>query len=214
MSAPLILTLSRILLGPIFLVVYLYHDAFGISMQWLPYILIMLAGYSELSDLFDGELARRHNKVTDLGKLLDPMADSVFRFSVILAFTQGVIQLPLILVSIFFYRDTIISTLRTLCALRGYALAARLSGKVKAVIQAAVGFFIMIMMIPYSLGTLSGEALREISFYSVLVAAAYTLFSGIEYILANRPYIKKALGLKESKGLDKPKGTQTRSVSS
>ena len=31
MSAPLILTLSRILLGPIFLVVYLYHDAFGIE---------------------------------------------------------------------------------------------------------------------------------------------------------------------------------------
>jgi CDP-diacylglycerol---glycerol-3-phosphate 3-phosphatidyltransferase len=191
----MILTLSRILLGPIFLVVYLYYQELGISLAWLPYILILLAGVSELSDMFDGALARKHNKVTDLGKLLDPMADSIFRLSVLLAFTQGIIQIPLLLVCVFFYRDTIISTLRTLCALRGFALAARLSGKIKAVIQATSFFFIMIMMIPYSLGCLNVELLRAVSFYSVLVAAIYTLYSGTEYIIANRKYIRKALGI-------------------
>ena len=191
----MILTLSRILLGPIFLIVYLYYQDLGITLAWLPYILILLAGISELSDAFDGALARRHNKVTELGKLLDPMADSIFRLSVLLAFTQGIIQIPLLLVCVFFYRDTIISTLRTLCALRGFALAARLSGKIKAVIQATVGFFILIMMIPYSLGCLSVELLQALSFYSVLTAAIYTLYSGTEYIIANRKYIRKALVL-------------------
>lgn len=191
----MILTLSRILLGPIFLVVYLYFQDFGISLTWLPWILIFLAGVSELSDMFDGALARKHNKVTELGKLLDPMADSIFRLSVLLAFTQGIIQLPLLLVSLFFYRDTIISTLRTLCALRGFALAARLSGKIKAVIQATVIFFILILMIPYSLGCLDVGLLRVASFYSVLVAVIYTLYSGTEYIIANRKHIKKALGI-------------------
>lgn len=194
MSIALFLTLSRILLGPVFLVIYLYYQELGISMAWFPYILLALAGISELSDLFDGALARRRNQVTDLGKLLDPMADSIFRLSVLLAFTQGVIQLPLLLVSVFFYRDTVISTLRTLCALRGFALAARLSGKIKAVIQAAVVFFILILMIPYSIGCLETALLRSISFYSVLIAAVYTLYSGCEYIYANRAYIKKALG--------------------
>lgn len=174
--------------------IYLYYQELGISMAWFPYILLALAGISELSDLFDGALARRRNQVTDLGKLLDPMADSIFRLSVLLAFTQGVIQLPLLLVSVFFYRDTVISTLRTLCALRGFALAARLSGKIKAVIQAAVVFFILILMIPYSIGCLETALLRSISFYSVLIAAVYTLYSGSEYIYANRAYIKKALG--------------------
>ncbi len=195
MSIALILTLSRILLGPIFLVVYLYSQDLDIRLAVLPYILLVLAGISELSDAFDGALARKQNKVTDLGKLLDPMADSIFRLSVLLAFTQGAIQLPLLLVCVFFYRDIIISTLRTLCALRGIALAARLSGKIKAVIQATVVFFILILMVPYSLGCLDLQLLQAISFYSVLTAAIYTLYSGAEYIFANRKYIKKAVGI-------------------
>ncbi len=195
MSIALGLTLSRILLGPVFLLIYLYSESLGISKLWLPYILLLLAGMSELSDAFDGALARRHNKVTDLGKLLDPMADSIFRLSVFLSFVQGVIQLPLILVCVFFYRDMLMSTLRTLCALRGFALAARASGKIKAVIQAVVIFFIILMMIPYTLGCMEVNLLRSVSFYGVLIAAIYTVYSGIEYIIANRGYIKKALGM-------------------
>lgn len=180
-------------MSPIFLVVYLYHESFGISLFVLPYVLIVLLGLSELSDLFDGFLARRKNQVTDLGKILDPMADSIFRLSVFLTFTQGLIKLPLLLVFVFLYRDTIISTLRTVCALRGVALAARLSGKIKAVIQAITAFFILILMIPYSLGYIDLAYLRIISLYSVVVAAAYTIYSGVEYIYANRNYLRKAL---------------------
>ena len=148
---------------------------------------------SELSDAFDGFLARKHNKVTELGKLLDPMADSIFRLSVLLAFTQGVIQLPVLLVGLFFYRDTIISTLRTVCALRGIALAARLSGKIKAVIQSVVIFFILILLIPYSMGCLELQTLQALSFYAVLISAIYTLYSGFEYIMANRQVLSRLL---------------------
>ncbi|NDD58669.1 MAG: CDP-diacylglycerol--glycerol-3-phosphate 3-phosphatidyltransferase [Chlamydiae bacterium] len=195
MSLPLCLTLSRILFGPIFMIIFLYYQDFGITLKSLPYILLGLTFFSEISDVFDGFFARRHNKVTELGKLLDPMADSIFRLSVFFSFTQGFLQLPLILVCIFFYRDIIISTLRTVCALRGVALAARWSGKIKAVILALVIFFILILTIPYSLGYLDLETLHLISFYSTSVAALYTVYSGMEYIIANRSYIKKALGL-------------------
>ncbi len=180
-------------MSPVFLLVYLYFEQMQIPLTVLPWVLIGLLSVTELSDLFDGFLARRCNQVTDLGKVLDPMADSIFRLSVLLTFTQGIIQLPLLLVCIFFYRDSMISTLRTVCAMRGIALAARLSGKIKAGIQAAVGFVILLLMIPYSLGVLSLESLRQISFYCVLTAAVYTLLSGAEYIYANRGYIKRAL---------------------
>ncbi|MCX6990233.1 MAG: CDP-diacylglycerol--glycerol-3-phosphate 3-phosphatidyltransferase [Chlamydiae bacterium] len=195
MNFPLCLTLSRILLGPVFMAVVLYYPEMDITLKSLPYILLILACISEVSDVFDGFLARKHNKVTELGKLLDPMADSIFRLSVLFSFTQGFIHLPLLLVSVFFYRDIIISTLRTVCALRGVALAARWSGKIKAVILAIVIFFILILMIPYSLGYLDLETLQMLSFYSVSVAAIYVAYSGIEYINANKSYIKKALGL-------------------
>lgn len=193
MSAALLLTLSRIILGPVFIAIYLYYGEMGISLSVLPYVLIALTAFSELSDLFDGLLARKRNQVTELGKLLDPLADSIFRLSVFLAFTQGFVKLPLLLVAVFFYRDSLISTLRTICALRGVALAARLSGKVKAVIQGVIAFFILILMIPYSMGYMSLDMLQTLSFYSVLVGAIYTLFSGVEYLYVNRPFIRKAI---------------------
>ncbi|MBS0627182.1 MAG: CDP-alcohol phosphatidyltransferase family protein [Verrucomicrobia bacterium] len=194
MNLPLYLTLSRVFFGPIFIAIYLYYQEMGISLLCLPYILIFLALISELSDLFDGFLARKYNKVTELGKILDPMADSVFRFSVLLAFTQGIIHLPVLLVAVFFYRDSIISTLRTICALRGFTLAARKSGKIKAVILATISFFILLLMIPYSLGALSQNTLRLLSLWSVSLTAIYVVYTGYEYIYANRLHIKKALG--------------------
>lgn len=192
MSIPLGLTLSRVLLGPLFLVLYLYAPGWGLSLLSVTWILLGLSILSELSDVFDGLLARRHNKVTELGKLLDPMADSIFRFSVLLSFTQGVVGVPLVLIALFFYRDVVISTLRTVCALRGFALAARWSGKIKAVIQAVVIFFILILMIPYAMGCLDQELLKALSFYAVLLSAIYTLYSGVEYIVANRKFIRQA----------------------
>jgi CDP-diacylglycerol---glycerol-3-phosphate 3-phosphatidyltransferase len=194
-NLPLYLTLSRIFWGPLFIAIYLYYREMGISLVYLPYLLIILGLVSELSDLFDGFLARRYNQVTELGKILDPMADSIFRFSVLFAFTGGFLQMPILLVSIFFYRDSIISTLRTICALKGVTLAARRSGKIKAVILAAISFFIIILMIPYSMGVISLGTLRSWSFWSIFITAIYVIYTGYEYIYANRGYIKKALGL-------------------
>ncbi len=174
--------------------VYLYYKEMGISLPALPYILIFIAVLSELSDLFDGLLARKYNKVTELGKILDPMADSIFRLSVLAAFTQGFLQLPIAIVIVFFYRDSIISTLRTICALRGFTLSARWSGKLKAVILASVAFFILLLMIPYSLGIMTLKTFRCISLWSISLSAVYVLYTGYEYIYANREYIKKTLG--------------------
>jgi len=193
LNIALALTLGRILLSPVFLIIYLFHASLGISLFALPFILIGLVILAELTDLFDGMAARHRNQVTELGKILDPMADSIFRLSVFLALTQGFVHLPLWLVLLFFYRDSIISMLRTLCALRGYALAARFSGKVKAVVQGCAAMIILVLMIPYALGLIKLGLFRDISFYIVLGAVGYSLFSGIEYLKANQSYIKKAL---------------------
>ena len=136
----LFLTLARIALLPLFLVIYLFYPSMGISLIAVPYILLGILLLCELSDIFDGVAARRSNQVTNLGKILDPMADSIVRLSILLTFTQGIVKVPLLLILIFVCRDAVISTLRTLCALNGTALAARWSGKVKAVMQAIAIF--------------------------------------------------------------------------
>jgi len=196
-------TLSRIVISPIFLIVYMWHDFFGISSTILPFVLLSLLGISELSDALDGYMARRYNQVTDLGKILDPMADSIARISIFLTFTLDPVNLPMLLVFAFLYRDSIISTLRTICALKGFALAARMSGKTKAVIQALAAFMILVLMIPHSMGDLSTAALQQISFWVVSVAAVYTLYSGIDYLYVNKHYIAKSLTFQTAKDTQK-----------
>lgn len=186
-------TFFRIFISPIFLLIYIAHAQLGISDTALPYILIFLLSMSEFSDAFDGYIARKTNQVTDLGKILDPMADSIYRISVFLTFTLEPIRVPMILIFVFLYRDSVISTLRTICALRGFTLAARFSGKLKAVIQAIAAFAILILMIPHSLGILSTQTLHLASSWIVGIAAAYALLSGFEYLHANRKHITKLL---------------------
>lgn len=186
------LTLLRIILSPLFPILYLQREWLGIPLLWLPYILLGLLVVSECSDIFDGILARRLNEVTDLGKVLDPMADSITHISLFLAFTQGFVALPMLIVLVFFYRDLFVSTLRTLCALKGVALAARSSGKVKAILQAFVAFLIIGLMIPYTRGDIPLELFQQISLFATAIAAFYTAVSIIDYIYANWVYIKKA----------------------
>lgn len=186
------LTLLRIFLSPVFPILYLEREWLGIPLVWLPYILLLLLIICECSDVFDGMLARRRNEVTDLGKVLDPMADSITHISLFLTFTQGFVALPLLLVFVFLYRELLITTLRTLCALRGVALAARFSGKMKAVMQAVVAFLIIFLMIPYSTGLLSLALFQQICLFAVSITALYTAISIGDYVYANWIYIKKA----------------------
>lgn len=187
------LTFIRIFISPIFLFVYLQHESLGVTKLLLPYVLLFLLGVSELSDALDGFLARKYNQVTDLGKILDPMADSISRISVFLTFTQPPVNVPLVCVFIFLYRDSVISTLRTICALRGFALAARISGKIKAILQGICAFVITFLLIPHSQGLLSDSALTTIATTSVLVCGLYAIYSGIEYLYANRRHIRRVL---------------------
>lgn len=193
MSIANYLTFIRLFIGPIFLFTYLGYEYLNFSLVTLPYLLLFLFGISELSDAFDGYLARKYNEVTDLGKILDPMADSIYRISVFLTFTLPPVRLPMFLIFILLYRDSLISTLRTICALQGVALAARSSGKIKAIIQAVSACMIILLLIPYSLGSIQGDTLHWISTLIVSLASVYSLFSGVDYIYANRKYIAHLL---------------------
>lgn len=186
-------TFLRIALIPFFPFIYLHPDWFGIKLPLMPYILLLILIICEITDFLDGYIARRQNLVSDIGKIIDPMADTITHISVMFTFTQGLVSVPLLIVFVLLYRELAISALRTICALKGYALAARKSGKIKAVLQATVCFIIILLMIPYSLNLLSLETLQLTSMILVSVVALYTLLTMIDYFYANRKYLKKLL---------------------
>jgi len=193
MTIPNFLTILRLLINPFFLLIYIYPSYFFVTPLTLPFVLLGLFFLSELSDLFDGYFARKFGQVTELGKILDPMADSITRICAFLTFTQAPVNLPVLFVFIILYRDSVVSTLRTICALKGFTLAARISGKAKAVIQACAIFIVLVAMSAASLEVITQDQLQYIAILSVGFAALYTIYSGVEYIFVNRNYITNML---------------------
>lgn len=73
MTIPNLLSLVRILLVPLFLVFYLRDDKI---------IALIILALSGLSDFFDGKIARKFNQISEMGKLLDPVADKLTQLAI------------------------------------------------------------------------------------------------------------------------------------
>ncbi len=132
-------------------------------------IAIVLLNYLELTDACDGYIARKWNQVTDVGKLLDPMFDSLCRFTVFATLLKMDI-LPLWMLLIFFYRDVSVSYYRAFSAQRNVTMAARVSGKVKAVVQGVGVLLVCIIMFSQHL-QVDPQPFSDAVFYGVFAAA-------------------------------------------
>lgn len=142
MNPAMILTGSRLLTGPLFAFCFLRINDGGYSdISWLNAALVF-AVLLELSDAFDGMVARARGEVTALGKIFDPICDAISRQTMFLAFMlSGIIPLWLFLV--FLYRDSLVYLLRIMVAKEGTVLAADAWGKYKAIAQAVATFIIL-----------------------------------------------------------------------
>jgi CDP-diacylglycerol--glycerol-3-phosphate 3-phosphatidyltransferase len=184
------LTLLRVLSSAIFFMVYASATFLGLDPLMLVGFLLGLYIFLELTDALDGYIARRFNQVTDLGKVLDPMADGVSRVTVLLAFTLPPVELPTWLVLPFLFRDAMTATLRIVCAWRGIVLAARASGKIKAVVQAGTAFLVLILMGCQASGIISSAELTGAASTAVAISAAYAVGAACEYLIALRHQLR------------------------
>jgi len=141
MNTANIFTLLRIILAPVFFVIYMLlrrfseqfsgEQLFGIAI-WIVPLLWVTAIFAELTDMFDGIAARRLNQGSDFGKLFDPFADTVMQLTGFLCFViDGIF--PAILFLVVLYREFGILFLRNLFLRKGIAMGARKSGKLKTV---------------------------------------------------------------------------------
>ena len=148
---------------------------------WL--VSLNLLGICELTDIVDGYLARFMHQVSEFGKLLDPLCDSLVRFSIFLALSQLNI-VPDWTVYIFFYRDLSVAYLRILAMSKGVVFAARLSGKIKAIVQ-GVGIFIIVgieFFDSLKIDMLFGYCEKEkCVLYVMVLVCAVTIWSGLDY---------------------------------
>ena len=82
MNIPNKLTISRMIMAPLFFIAFFLPLWFGPQLNKLSVVLLLvLYAGTELSDLMDGLIARRYKLVTDLGKVMDPFADTFSRLT-------------------------------------------------------------------------------------------------------------------------------------
>jgi len=132
MTIPNKLTLGRMVLTPVFFILFFLPDWTGISPQiTIPIIWIVLI-LSEFSDWLDGYLARKWNLISEVGKVMDPFADVLSRVTYFLCYMVAGIM-PVFAFILILWRELGISFIRMLFMKDGTVLAARKGGKIKAV---------------------------------------------------------------------------------
>ena len=189
----MLLTFSRLVFGPIagFAIILsargrLDHP----DLFWLAIAIAAVIG-NELSDAFDGMVARARGEVTAMGKILDPICDSLSRQTVFIAFMLcGII--PMWLYLVFMYRDGILNLIRIMNAANGFVLAARSSGKIKAVIQSIAIFAVLGVLLAQGQGrTIPMLFSRHAGFWIMIVPAVITFVSMFDYLIPSMPVLKK-----------------------
>ena len=184
MNLPNKLTLTRILLVPVFMIFASLTGLSGIadgSFQPMYYLIagIVFAAAS-FTDFLDGHLARKWNMVTDFGKFADPLADKLLTTVAFIYMMRDGVCSPVVL-CIILAREFAVSGLRMVAAgaKDGKVIAANMWGKVKTVLQ-------MFMIIIELLGIPGADIL-------LWAAVAASLYSGVRYFIQLKDIVMETM---------------------
>ena len=172
-TLPNLLSFLRIAIIP----VLVYFLAFGDPISGLSAAFLFLL--ASLTDFFDGYLARRYRAVSNLGKILDPLADKLIIVAALIMLAAmdraGEPQVPAWLVVVIVARETAVTLLRWIALTEGIVMEAEALGKYKFFLQAAAVFALMVHY-PYL-----GIHFYVVGIYFLVLSTLVALWSGVYY---------------------------------
>ena len=177
MNLPNKLSMLRICMVPIF-VIFALIDA-----QWAQIVALLLFCLASLTDMLDGQIARRRNLVTNFGKFIDPIADKLLVMSALVVLV-GQNRMPSWICILMLAREFAISSFRLVAANSGRVIAAGWLGKIKTVTQMAA-VILLLLLTPVSGDPLLGPIGVTIANIVMYISAAMTVWSGVDYIARN-----------------------------
>ena len=198
MNLPNKLTLTRILLVPVFMVFVSLTSLSGIADGSFQPTYYLIAGIvfaaASFTDFLDGHLARKWHMVTDFGKFADPLADKLLTTVALIYMMRDGVCSPVVL-CIILAREFAVSGLRMVAAgaKDGKVIAANMWGKVKTVLQMlTIIFYFFGISLTYGNTVLGNLNVWLISYWLCWLVAAATAISGIKYLWDNRSFINTA----------------------
>ena len=152
------------------------NDILSIFMRILACIIFVGAS---ITDYYDGQIARKYNLVTNLGKLIDPLADKLLVISALTVLTKyDKISLWIVLIIIF--RELMITGLRAIVAADGTVIAAETLGKWKTATQMVALTIIILFPLSYTMNNIL-----------MIIPLILTILSGAEYVLKSKDVFNK-----------------------
>ena len=183
---PNILSGSRLLLAPIFFLLFIQED-----LVWRGISLVVFT-VAALTDFFDGYFARKYKVESTVGIFLDPLADKFLTFA-------GFVCLPFVDASQFVWwaiiliviRDITITLLRIYSDRKGVVMQTRKTAKIKTATQ--MGYLYVALLLGFLIlipGT-TADIVRaifdtDILYWGLMAVTAITVYSGIKYLYVNR----------------------------
>lgn len=191
MNIPNKLSMLRIILIPFMLFFYLA--------DFVPYgkiIAIAIFIVAAFTDMLDGHIARKYNLVTNLGKLLDPIADKLLVMSaLLLVVVDYTIPRPygVIVAIIIIGRELLISAFRQIAASKNFVMAADKLGKIKTITQdIALPLLFLISFLTNNVSINSNVlfVIQIIGYILIGLATLLTIISGANYLIKNKEVLK------------------------
>lgn len=173
LNIPNVLSITRILSVPIFIVLMLEPSpvrALGAAIIFL---------FASATDWLDGYLARRLGQVTKLGKLLDPVADKILVASALIILVNIHTGAPWLAVAaiIMIGREFGVTGLRAIASTEGIVIPAETTGKYKTGTQIAA---VLSFVLDFNMET---TWLTNIGWITLVIAVILSVYSGIQYFV-------------------------------
>ncbi|MGB4107124.1 MAG: CDP-diacylglycerol--glycerol-3-phosphate 3-phosphatidyltransferase [Alphaproteobacteria bacterium] len=182
MNLPNILTISRILILPVIIALFLMEGRLGATAMWWAFGLYAVAC---ITDFLDGWIARKLNQTTAFGTFLDPISDKIFVGALFIVFAgvgriYGIWMIPAIVI---FAREFLVSGLREYLGQKSIALPVTKLAKWKTTSQmVATGILIIGPYVPYGL---------SVGHWALTLAALITVITGWGYMKAGLDHMRK-----------------------
>ncbi|WP_163103313.1 CDP-diacylglycerol--glycerol-3-phosphate 3-phosphatidyltransferase [Peribacillus alkalitolerans] len=191
LNLPNKITVSRILLIPLFLFIMLFPFSWGsvtlgdviIPVSHLVGAAIFII--ASTTDWIDGYYARKLNQVTNLGKFLDPLADKLLVSAALIVLVE--LQMaPSWIVIIIISREFAVTGLRLILAGTGEVVAANMLGKIKTWAQIIAISALLLHNLPFELISFPFATI------ALWIAMFFTIWSGWDYFIKNKEVFKQS----------------------
>ena len=194
MNMPNKLTLTRIILAPVFMSFFVVENAYS---RIFGFILYLIAA---LTDIFDGHYARKYGIITGFGKFMDPLADKILVSAALIALVSlGHARAWMVMLII--AREFYVTGLRSLAAYKGTVIPPSVLARLKTIVQMSVISFMMLVITFESVFQIYASPLssllnfdQQLVYDLILgVTTLLTVYTGFDYTVKYYSMIKNIL---------------------